>query len=128
MNARNGLRIAAAVTLIGVAGGVIADAMTPANTAPAPRSCSKPALPSGDAARLDGKTFVCTDGTWVRVTHYGNTATPASAGVSHLASVKLPARGTHILRDVLKVHRVLRVRRVVHVVRRVRHPLRRWWN
>jgi hypothetical protein len=42
-----------------------------------PRQCSHPVLPSGDAARLwvpqahAVQTFVCTDGTWVHVTGYG---------------------------------------------------------
>jgi hypothetical protein len=39
---------------------------------PAPRACSNPALPSGDAAWRAGQEYVCTDGTWVRVTGYGN--------------------------------------------------------
>jgi hypothetical protein len=45
------------------------------HTAPSPAPCRLPAgslLPSGDAARINGHTFVCTDGTWVHVTGYGN--------------------------------------------------------
>jgi hypothetical protein len=41
---------------------------------PIPQRCKTPAgtLPSGDAARFGGKTYVCTDGTWVHVSRYGN--------------------------------------------------------
>jgi hypothetical protein len=39
---------------------------------PSPRACTRPALPSGDVARAGGTERVCTDGTWVRVTGYGN--------------------------------------------------------
>jgi hypothetical protein len=43
---------------------------------PASKPCvihNGPALPSGDAAHFtDGTTRVCTDGTWVKVTRYGN--------------------------------------------------------
>jgi hypothetical protein len=38
---------------------------------PAPRPCHAPTLPSGDAAHIGGRTYVCTDGTWVRVVTYG---------------------------------------------------------
>jgi hypothetical protein len=37
-----------------------------------PAACSHPSLPSGDAARVGGQMFVCTDGTWVHVAGYGN--------------------------------------------------------
>jgi hypothetical protein len=37
-----------------------------------PAACARPSLPSGDAMRAHGAEFVCTDGTWVHVTGYGN--------------------------------------------------------
>jgi hypothetical protein len=43
---------------------------TPAQTAP--RACTHPSLPSGDAKRnAGGRVYVCTDGTWVHVGGYG---------------------------------------------------------
>lgn len=43
-----------------------------AGTRNGPHSCTKPALPSGDAATIRGQEFICTDGTYVHVTGYGN--------------------------------------------------------
>jgi hypothetical protein len=37
-----------------------------------PTACTHPTLPSGDAARLNGRTYVCTDGSWVPVARYGS--------------------------------------------------------
>jgi hypothetical protein len=42
------------------------------HTPPTPTACSHPSLPSGDAARLNGRTYVCTDGSWVPVARYGS--------------------------------------------------------
>jgi hypothetical protein len=38
---------------------------------PGPAACSRPSLPSGDAARIHGHEAVCTGGRWVKVSHYG---------------------------------------------------------
>jgi hypothetical protein len=72
--ARQAARAAAvsAVVAASVAGSAAVHAAW-ATQAPvtAPRSCDRPSLPPGDAARLDGREYVCTDGAWIRVTGYG---------------------------------------------------------
>jgi len=72
-----------------VVGGVLAAGITLAVVphGGGPRACSHPSLPSGDAMAVTvnargegsawslphaGREFVCTDGVWVAVTHYGN--------------------------------------------------------
>ena len=61
------LALAAAITA-GAAGGYALHTHTPG-----PRPCSSPRLPSGDAMRAgNGTEYVCSDGTYVHVSHYGN--------------------------------------------------------
>ena len=71
----------AAVTLAGSA--LVGAGLVGRATASGPAACSRPSLPSGDSMSIDdagngtspasgGLEFVCTDGTWVRVTGYGS--------------------------------------------------------
>ena len=55
--------------------GIVSAASSHPTAPTAPAECRLPdgsLLPSGDAALIDGHTFVCTDGVWVKVTNYGN--------------------------------------------------------
>lgn len=86
---------AAALLATGIAGSTGYALHT--TTTNAPRACHSPYLPSGDAIQVDTRGnawsfgsrtsgpvrwYVCTDGTWVHVTGYGNTlqASTAAAG------------------------------------------------
>ncbi len=64
----------------------------------APRACSDPYLPSGDVkANPGGREYVCTDGTWVRVSGYGLAAhvTPADEARACAAVTAFHARPSH---------------------------------
>jgi hypothetical protein len=70
------LAVVLAAVIAAVAAGGVITGMHLGHHAPAPAPCavpSGPALPSGDAARIRGAEYVCTDGWWVQVNHYGNT-------------------------------------------------------
>jgi hypothetical protein len=68
---RAAVALAAAALLGAGFGAGLAVHGTPASS---PRPCRIGAgqMPSGDAGRTGGRTWVCTDGTLVRVTGYGN--------------------------------------------------------
>lgn len=69
---------AAALLVVALAGGADGYALHSQPAEPAPCQVARTSLASGDAARLyvpqqhSMQEFVCTDGTWVHVTGYGN--------------------------------------------------------
>ena len=78
--------VKAAVAVVACAGALAGAGAAGRVSAPSePAACHSPALPSGDAMSVDQAgnasmppvrggvaEFVCTDGTWVHVTGYGN--------------------------------------------------------
>jgi hypothetical protein len=69
---------AAAIAAATFSGGYVTASQLHGHAA-SPQPCQTPAgtwLPSGDAGDFQGQggvqTFVCTDGTWVHVSQYGN--------------------------------------------------------
>jgi hypothetical protein len=88
MLSTEGVMVMVRCIVSGVLGGVLAAGVVLAVVphSGGPRGCSDPSLPSGDAVAVTvsgagdgsawrlphaGREFVCTDGTWVRVSGYG---------------------------------------------------------
>jgi hypothetical protein len=64
--------LAGLVLAFAMVAGIIAITDSRAYAGSSPPACRSPDLPSGDAMRTGTAERVCTDGTWVHVSGYGN--------------------------------------------------------